>query len=179
VNRKPGSTSGGGSPVRTENPAHSAAVSPMRSFAAAGPKNGAIVNGVVGVVGAVDRVIQPDEQTVGTDKLTLSQRADKHTISGENPYRMFAAVENEDAILVVNSHGDRFRPRPTGRRFRPLIVGSVAKVPTRSRRRDGWVCRSARRHESPPHQVGEINFSSGNSGIIQATAAAGKNKNPA
>src|SRR5437667_1563608 len=86
-----------------------------------------LADGVIAIVGTVDSLIRPDEDTVRPCEQPFSPRGQPCAVAVKDQHRMGTAVEDVDAVPPVGGHGGDFRPAPAIGQFGPRIIRFIAK----------------------------------------------------
>ena len=79
----------------------------------------ALAHGVVAVIGAVEIVVGIDVQAVGAVEQAFAPAGDEIALAVQHHHRMFAAVEDVDAVLAVDRDGGDVGKAPAVRQFCP------------------------------------------------------------
>src|SRR5436305_1749146 len=77
------------------------------------------------IIGAVDRIVRPNRDAVRPSEEPFTPRSEKVAVAIEHDNRVFAAIEDEHAILRVSGNAGDFGPGNLSRQPMPAIVGLV------------------------------------------------------
>src|SRR6516165_6213496 len=84
---------------------------------------------MVEVVGAVDGVIRADGDAVGAVETAFAPGGKKTSVAVKDNDRMFAAIENVNAIAGIRSDAGHFAEAPAGGQLFPALQGLVVILP--------------------------------------------------
>jgi len=85
----------------------------------------ALAHGVVAIVGAIDRVVRPHADAVGTVENSFSPGFEEISLAIEHTHRMLAAIEDVNAILPVYSDRANIAELPASGQLRPTFLDPV------------------------------------------------------
>jgi hypothetical protein len=86
-----------------------------------------LADGVVAVVGAVDRAIRRDVDAVGVGEDILAPGTLEFPVAVEHNHWVFAAIEDEDIVVLVDPNGGDFVEGPAVGELRPIAVDAIAE----------------------------------------------------
>src|ERR1044071_6416289 len=89
------------------------------------PVECAFADGMVAVIGAIERVVRPDMQTVGAVEQRLAPGIEQVSIAVEDHHRVLAAIEHIDPVLPIDGDRSDVSEAPTRRQFCPVADDPV------------------------------------------------------
>ena len=137
-------------------------------------------DGVVLIIGAIHSIVRPYKNAVRSRENPLTPGSQERAVPIKNDDRVLAAIKDVNAALPVGRHRGSFAPAPARRQLRPAIIGFVSEVATMSAGDCITVKHRCSAHTSSFHLADyTADCSSGGSGSIKATRAAGIKRKPA
>lgn len=109
---------------------------------------GALADGVVAFVRQVEVAVGTPVDAVGAGEDFLAPRAEETAVAVEHDHRVLAAVEDEDAVLVVDCDPGYVDQIPALGQIAPLTVVCAVRVLTRAEHHA---------HARPPRRVPDAN----------------------
>src|ERR1700743_58464 len=95
----------------------------------------AFAHGVGAITGAIEGVVGIDVTAVGAMEQALAKAAQEISLAVQHHHRMFATVEDINAILAVDRDGGDVGQVPAVRQLRPVLYHAGALL---ARAEDGW-----------------------------------------
>ena len=87
-----------------------------------------LAHGVVAVVGAIEIVVGIDVQAVGAREQAFAPTLDEIAVAVEHDHRVFAAIEDVDAVLAVDADRGDVGELPAVRQFCPVLHHAIAML---------------------------------------------------
>ena len=87
----------------------------------------ALADGVIPVVGAIDRLIRPDMQPMGTHKEIMTPSAEHIAMSIQDDDRIIAAREQVDIVAPIDRYGGDVAQLHLARDFGPVVARLVSQ----------------------------------------------------